>query len=168
MNFKERCRRFPIDAFALLQRDHVRVLLLVKQLSILPAGSAERDASLLQLSRELAVHASLEEKVLYSALREGAATRAEILDALKHHERIHELLFDLVVMPGDEAAWRKTFAELAAVVARYVEHEEAEIFPIARQLVTPLQRRRMTRDLLAEQRRLTRVVGAAANHWSSC
>jgi hypothetical protein len=134
--------------------------------SALRCGEPRRDQLLLQLSRELAVHASLEEKVLYAQLRDGAASHAKVLDALKHHERIHELLFDLVVMRPDESAWRKMFAQLADVIAQYVEHEEAELFPLGRQLISPLQRRRMTRDLLAEQRRLTGGVGSHARPWS--
>ncbi len=165
MYFKGRCGRAPIDGFALLQRDHVRVLLLVRKLSILSSASAEREGLLLQLSRELAVHASLEEKTLYADLRCTAASCAKVVDALKYHERIHELLFDLVVMPADDAGWLKTFAQVADVIRRYVEHEETEIFPLGRQLMTPLRRRRMTRELLAEQRRLSRVVGSAASHW---
>jgi len=151
-----------IDGWALLQRDHIRVLLLVQKLRVLPFEAPDRDAALLQLSRELAVHASLEEKVLYAELHDGAATRAKVLAALKYHERIHEHLFDLAVMRPDETAWRNAVADLAEVVVRYVEYEESEIFPIGRQLMTPLRRRRMTRDLLAEQRRLTRIVGPPA------
>jgi len=162
MMFKERSQRVPIDGLALLQRDHIRVLLLVQKLRVLPFEEPDRDAALLQLSRELAVHANLEEKVLYVELRDGVATRAKVLGALKYHERIHELLFDLAVMAPDETAWHKAVAQLAEVVARYVEYEEAEIFPIGRHLMTPMRRRRMTRELLTEQRRLTRIVGPSA------
>jgi hypothetical protein len=167
MQFQQRFGTQPIDALALLQRDHIRVLLLVNTLRALPAGSTEREASLLQLSRALAVHATVEEKTLYAELRDGAATREKVLDVLKHHERIHELLFDLVVTPPDEAAWQKTFAELDQVIARYVAHEEAEIFPVAREVISPWRRRRMTRDVLAEQRRLTRSISPAASRRSA-
>ena len=160
--FNERRHRVPIDALAVLQRDHVRALLLVHKLGNVPVGSSERDALLLQLSRELAVHASVEEKVLYSELRDATATRVNVLAALKHHERIHALLFDLVATTPTESDWRNTFVQLAAEVARYVQYEEAELFPAVRQLMTPLRRRRMTRELLAEQRRLTRSGGSAA------
>ncbi len=154
----QRCSRLPIDAFAILQRDHVRVRLLVRKIDSISDGAQERDALLLELSRELAVHASIEEKVLYAELRDAAATREKVVDALKGHERIHELLFDLAVMAPDEAAWRRTFTQLAATIVQYVEREEAELFPIARKLIAPLRQRRMTRDVIAEQRRLTRVV----------
>jgi hypothetical protein len=156
--------RLPMDAMALLQRDHIRALVLVRQIEALTPDPASRSAHLLQLSRELAVHAAVEEKALYAVLRDGVQTRDIVAEAAKHHQRIHELLFDLAVKPPDAADWSASFAQLAAVVSGYVEHEETRVLTAARETIAPARMRGVMRELLGEQRRLLRAVRPSP-HW---
>ena len=116
-----------IDAVAFLEGQHWEVNDLFKEL-----GKASTPAKKAMLFREiadkLAVHAAIEEKVFYPAVK-ARQTEDILLESLEEHLGIKRLIADLMaISPEDE-----TFDAKAQVLRAQVEHhileEEGDLFP---------------------------------------
>lgn len=123
-----------MDAFELLTTDHRRVSELFEQLEAQPEGTGgAREALFTQLKNELSIHADIEERIFYPALREHAETRELVPEALEEHQTVKEMLAQLEMMPKDTAEWTDTLIELRENVDHHVDEEESEIFEKARE-----------------------------------
>jgi len=126
-------RHQPDDVIAMLTADHRQVCALFQQYADTP------DPYLQQLIAEhvfaeLALHALLEETILYPALAELADAEGKQLvdDALQDHQRVREGIADLREM-DDDAAFETRFHALRDHVEQHVEEEESAMFPQAEQ-----------------------------------
>lgn len=107
-----------------LRDDHARI----KRL-FLRANQASEDLDIaLDVCDELTIHATIEDEIVYPALRElnsGLADESE-----DDHEAAKELIAEIEDLDPDDPAVRTMMMQLQKSVLRHVEHEEKVVFPV--------------------------------------
>jgi len=119
-----------VDAIQFIKKDHREIEQLFARFDRAErAGDVSRQRELGHaIVRELSLHASIEEQLLYPALRR-AGVGVETLDALEEHHAVKVTLDELDPMsPGDERFAPKMHLVVEAV-RRHVEEEERALLP---------------------------------------
>ena len=147
----------PGDAVDLIIEDHRRADELFQQYESQPASTdGERRRALVdQMIKELSVHATVEEEVLYPAIREALPEGEELAsESLDEHRRVRELLAQLDGRDPSSAGYDQLVLQLIDDVRQHVEEEESDLLPRLREAISP--------ERLAEMRTLMERVKQAA------
>lgn len=120
-----------MDAIALLKKDHATVKRLFKRLlDDRDVDHARGDEVFRRLRQELAIHAEIEEQLLYPTLRTRVADLEEdVLEALEEHHVAKTTLAELERMGSGEERFEAKLAVLREYVMHHVNEEEQELFP---------------------------------------
>lgn len=134
-----------MDAITLLKQDHRTVEELFKKYeSFGPRAKKGRQETVDRIIRELSVHASIEEAILYPTIREAVSRKGELddltLEALEEHHVAKWLLSELDGMPPEAERFRAKMMVLIESVRHHVEEEEQTLFPEVRK---ELKRKRL-------------------------
>jgi hemerythrin superfamily protein len=121
-----------MDALKLLTQQHREVDALFEQFEE-AEDDAEKRACFDEIADNLAIHATIEEKFFYPAVR-AKQTEEELEESFDEHLEIKKLLVDAMnstEKPGFDAR----VAALQGAVEHHVEEEEEELFPTVRELL---------------------------------
>jgi hemerythrin superfamily protein len=120
-----------IDAIAVLERDHRDIEELFRLFE--RSGSAARKKDLSErIVRELSIHASIEEQLVYPRARrliDGGAKEPQVLLALEEHHVAKVGLAEIQALPATDARFDAKVRVLIANVRHHVEEEERDLFP---------------------------------------
>lgn len=90
--------------------------------------TARRALHLAQIKHMIGKHAFQEENAVYATMRQrGLLTEAQHLN--EDHGVVKQLLFELTMMPKDDARWIETLRTLRRDLEKHMAEEENEIFP---------------------------------------
>jgi hypothetical protein len=156
-----------VDAIDLLTEDHARVLALFDDYTRLPRREAEAQKQALarRICTELAVHAQIEEEILYPAARAVLRDDAELMDeAFVEHLMARELIAAIAGMEAEDLLFDAKVAVLGEYVRHHVREEEQVMFAKLRATALDL---RALGDKLARRREelfdeFADVLGGAA------
>jgi hemerythrin superfamily protein len=121
----------------ILKRDHQTVKDLFAAYTKLGDGDIEeKDRLWQQLNEELTIHAEIEERLFYPAVRDVNTDEAEDLvnEALEEHRIVKTLLEEMSDLGVGEDAFEAKMKVLREGVLHHAEEEEKEIFDQARKL----------------------------------
>ena len=120
-----------MNAIKLLKTDHQKVEKLFKQFEGLTDRAKKTKKQLVDdLIHELAVHATIEEQLLYPAMRSKGGKLDEMaLEALEEHYVVKWTLDALRKMRPEHERYDAKVKVLIDVVRHHVEEEETEAFP---------------------------------------
>jgi hemerythrin superfamily protein len=122
------------DAVAVIQSDHRRIEQLFR--SFESARGVEAKARLAsEISRELSIHASIEEQQVYPRLRalvERDPKEPQVLLALEEHHVAKLALSEIRALPPASKRFDAKMRVLIANVRHHVEEEERELLPAMR------------------------------------
>ena len=82
---------------------------------------------------ELEVHADLEEKLIYPAIREQIDEDEMMNEAVEEHHLVHVLIKELKKLKPKDEAFQAKFKVLGELVKHHIEEEEGEILPKAQE-----------------------------------
>jgi len=121
------------DAPTLLQLDHAQLRDLFRgyrQLGDDPRPSKQELFELIR--RTLAVHAVIEEDVLYPAVEHapGLGAARLVADARKEHRLLKSQLAEIGALSPDDAGYDARMDALRETVEHHAEEEEQKLFPI--------------------------------------
>jgi hemerythrin-like domain-containing protein len=121
-----------MNAITMLKAQHREVAALFEQLE--KASSAARQGELFEeIADALAVHAAIEERHFYPAVKDKL-TEGILRESVEEHLQIKRAIADLLdVDAGDETFLGKV-ADLRDDVERHVEEEETDLFPKVQRL----------------------------------
>lgn len=127
----------PIDAIALLKKDHEKVRDLLSKLEKSADRGGDRAMQLYtQVEAEVKVHSQVEEEIFYPAFRDAAKKKDDTKMFFEATEEHH--VVDLVMPELRDTDSKEEFAAKAKVLKELIEHhadeEEKEMFPRARKL----------------------------------
>lgn len=124
-----------MNAITLLKADHKTVKTLFKQFEQLGENArSEKKKVVERIIKELAVHAVIEEQVLYPAARKAVPDGEEnVLEALEEHHIVKWTLSELEKMSPEEERFDAKVSVLIESVRHHIEEEEGELFPKLRQ-----------------------------------
>ncbi len=116
----------PTDPIVQLEQDHRMALSLVGTVRR-ETGDVRRDA-LRQLVKELSVHASVEEMVIYPAIRRAFSTGDQWVDAdLADHQAMKEILVRLDRADPDDDSVTTDIEALGTALEAHVSEEEVQL-----------------------------------------
>jgi hypothetical protein len=78
---------------------------------------------------ELEIHADLEEKLIYPAIREQIDEDEKMNEAVEEHHLVHILIKELKKLKPNDEAFRAKFKVLGELVKHHIEEEEGEMLP---------------------------------------
>ncbi len=126
-----------MNAIELLKNDHDKVESIFEKLEPTTERAVKtREELFTQLKQELDIHAHIEEKIFYPAIKDAAATRAITLEGYEEHHVVKILLGELAAMPVDTEQWTAKLKVLKENVEHHVEEEEDEMFKSARKVLS--------------------------------
>jgi Hemerythrin HHE cation binding domain. len=155
-------RRKTMDAFTLLKNDHKKVAALFEKIEPTTERAVKtREEVFGKLREELDVHAHIEEKILYPALKKEAETRDITFEGLEEHHVIKMLLAELAGMAVDSEEWTAKAKVLQENVEHHVEEEETKMFKLGREVLTKEQIEDLGIRLEAEKNRVRATAATA-------
>ncbi len=133
----------------MLKDDHEKVKGLFEDFE--SAEGAEQADIASTAIRELEVHADLEEKLIYPAIREEIDEDEMMNEAVEEHHLVHILIKELKKLKPKDEVFQAKFKVLGELVKHHIEEEEGEMFPKAQEsevnwekLETAVMKRRET------------------------
>ena len=149
-------KKSPTDALDLLVADHRTVDDLFDRFEKLGGNATKSKRDIAdKIIRELAVHAVVEEQVLYPVIRECSDDMRElVLESLEEHHVAKLLLAELQNMDADHERFAAKVTVVAESVRHHVEEEEQELFPKVRKA--------LGNDLLGEMGKAIKQAKKAA------
>jgi hemerythrin superfamily protein len=121
-----------MDVFKLLKQDHKEVQQLFKKIEDSSDGAIKtREKTYKELAKELAVHASLEERLVYPRLREIEALEDTVKEGIEEHHVAEQLMEEIAKMSASDEQWMAKVTVLKEMIEHHVEEEEKELFPKA-------------------------------------
>jgi hemerythrin-like domain-containing protein len=126
-----------LDALTLLERDHRRLEDLLKRGEETTEAAVTRRRELLEtVTKMLTIHETIEEQVLYPALKQHPETRAIVLEGFQEHHVADLIVKELHQVAEDNEAWGAKFKVLKENIEHHIEEEEGSMFRSARGVMT--------------------------------
>lgn len=121
----------PIKATDLLKKDHDTVRELFKRYE--EAQGAARAAIVDEVSRELTIHATIEEELFYPALQKSreSDTLKMVRESFEEHKIVKTLIRELAETPPKDPQFDAKFTVLKESVEHHAGEEEHDLFPDA-------------------------------------
>lgn len=144
-----------MDAITLLVKDHQTVEKLFEKFEQTgPRAMKARKSLADRMVRELSVHASIEEQVLYPAIRESLPeVEDDVLEALEEHHVAKWVLSEIDGMKPEHERFQAKVTVLMENVRHHVEEEEEELFPKVRKALSAEQLEQIG-EALAEAKKM--------------
>ena len=114
-----------MDAIALLKHDHREVEKLFKELE----KGKNREQLFKELKNSLDVHAEIEEKLFYPAVRDAKQTHDIVIESFEEHKQVKMVLMDLEKADKNTEHWLAGVKVLMEDVQHHVGEEENDMFP---------------------------------------
>ena len=119
-----------------------------------------------RLKHELAIHETIEEEILYPALKEFAKTKDITLEAYEEHHVVDQIVGELEATPVSDETWGAKLTVMKENLEHHIEEEEDEMFKQARQVMEPAELEELgermaarKEELLAEDRSIASYGG---------
>lgn len=118
------------EVLNMLKEDHEKVRELFEQFEQ-TEDDEERAAIIKAAIKELEVHADLEEKIIYPALRRCLEDDTLLNESLEEHHVVHLLIKEIKSARGKQGRRDAKFTVLAENVKHHIKEEEESLFPEA-------------------------------------
>jgi hemerythrin superfamily protein len=137
-----------MNAVQWIKQDHRAVKGLFRKFE--RAGGAEKQRIGAQIITELSVHATLEEELLYPALRaQDPRLEDKVLEALEEHHVAKATLAELDKMKVDDERYDAKMTVLRESVEHHIEEEEGELLPRLQRLLSGEMLDAMGQEMMA-------------------
>jgi hemerythrin superfamily protein len=125
------------DALALIHSDHEEVAALFKIALSESATSAAKRAAIEKVCFSLTVHAKMEEKIFYPALRKAGKKdeKDSVLEAAEEHGVVKDLIGKIKRVRGRDETLEAKVKVLKELVEHHVREEESTMFSEARKVL---------------------------------
>jgi len=138
---KKTARVSTTDALAVLAKDHKRVKKMFKDFEKLKENGAAADKQALaqQICTELTLHAEVEERIFYPAVREAINNEDLLNEAEVEHASAKDLIAQIQSGDPSDPIWSAKVSVLGEYVNHHVEEEEGQMFPKAKKAKMDLE-----------------------------
>jgi hemerythrin superfamily protein len=151
-----------MNALTLLQEDHVRIKkLLAEGESTTERGEKTRTELFGRLKATMVAHESMEEQVLYPALKAHPKAKELTLEAYQEHHVVDLVFEELERTPVTDERWGAKFTVAKENIEHHIEEEETDMFKKCRQIFSSDELEQMG-SKMAEIQSLALQVESAA------
>lgn len=124
-----------MDALKLLKQDHEDVKNILSQLDDTTERATKTRTTLFEkVKRELMIHETIEEEILYPAFQEQAKLKDIVLESYQEHHLVDLVMGELTGLTPEDEQWGAKLSVMKENVEHHIEEEEGEMFKKARQL----------------------------------
>jgi hypothetical protein len=124
-----------MDALTLLKEDHDRIKkMLADGDKTTERGEKTRQELFEKLKETLVAHESMEEQVLYPALKAHPKAKDLTLEAYEEHHVVDEIMEELEQTPVTDDTWGAKFTVAKENLEHHIEEEEGEMFKTCRDI----------------------------------
>ena len=126
-----------LSALELIHADHQEVAALFKTALDDETPSAAKKAAITKACYALTVHADMEEKIFYPALRKAGKSKEKdsVLEAVEEHACVKDLVAKIKRITGRDETLMAKVTVLKELVEHHVKEEESEVFDEARNVL---------------------------------
>ena len=125
-----------MDALTMLKADHDKVKGMLDKLDeTTERAEVTRTEGLQALKQELTIHETIEEEILYPALKEFSNTREITFEAYEEHHVVDTIMAELEQTPVDDEQWAAKLTVMKENLEHHIGEEEDEMFKQARQVM---------------------------------
>lgn len=145
-----------MDIYAYIIRDHRKLSGLMDDLMSIRLP-AVRQTLFDQIKTELSAHNDAEERTFYAAIEHALPSQKinDMLEKSEHeHHEIKALLHVLSRLSISSEDWMEKFGELKFAIEHHVAKEEGEVFPRAKEALSPLDAHRVALQMDALKQQL--------------
>jgi hemerythrin HHE cation binding domain-containing protein len=155
--FTKRLPGGAVDAITLLETDHRHLEDLLKRGEETSERAVKARKALLDtIARELTIHETIEERLLYPALKEYPEARGIVLEGFQEHHVVDLIMKELYETSVSDEEWGAKFKVFKENIEHHIKEEEGPMFRTARGV--------MSRDeLIALGRQMAEMKDAAQN-----
>lgn len=126
-----------MNAIDLLNEQHDEVAALFAKAEK-ATGPAAKEKLFIQIADALAMHATIEEKIFYPAVK-AQRTEDILLESLEEHLGIKRVLADMLDMKPTDETFDAKLTVLKEQVEHHVEEEKTDLFPKVKKLMDKKQ-----------------------------
>ena len=123
-----------MDAIKLLDSQHDEVSAMFKKFEH-ASSTVEKRALAERIADALAMHATIEEKIFYPAVK-AASTEDILLESVEEHLSIKRVLADIVAMQASHPHFDSKVKVCSELVEHHVGEEREEMFPKVRKILS--------------------------------
>ena len=124
-----------MNALDLLEEDHKKMKKLLEDLdSTTERGVKTREELFAKVKTELKIHETIEEEILYPALKEHPKAKEIVLEGYEEHHVADTILSEIQDVPVDDERWGAKLSVLKENIEHHIEEEEDEMFKKARDI----------------------------------
>lgn len=124
-----------MDALKLLKRDHDKVKKMLSELDDTTERAVQKRTMLFEkVKRELTIHETIEEEILYPAFKEQAKLKDIVLEGYQEHHVVDLVMGEISGVSPKAEEWGAKLSVMKEGVEHHIEEEEGEMFKKARQL----------------------------------
>jgi hemerythrin-like domain-containing protein len=151
-----------MDALSLLKEDHDKVKKMLEELdSTTERGVKTREELFTKVKQELQVHESIEEEILYPALKDHPKTKELALEAFEEHHVVNMVMAEIEGVPFEEETWGAKFTVMKENLEHHIEEEEGEMFKQAKQVFDNDELAQLGERMAARKQELMQQASAA-------
>jgi hemerythrin superfamily protein len=138
----------PMKATDMLKKDHRKVEELFSEYED-QASRARKKEIVDQISRELDIHAQLEEKIFYQSIKSAKEEDPKkiVRESFEEHKIVKTLIAELAGMNPSDAQYDAKVTVLKESVQHHVKEEEGELFPAAEKEFSDEQLQRLGEEM---------------------
>lgn len=152
-----------MDVLTLLKEDHDRIKkMLADGESTTERGEKTRTELFTRLKETLIAHESMEEQVLYPALKAHPKAEELTLEAYEEHHVVDLVLEELEMTPVSDEQWGAKFTVAKENIEHHIEEEEGEMFKLIRDIFSTEERAHMGTQMAEIQKLAKQVIGSEA------
>ena len=124
-----------MNALDLLEDDHKKVKKLLEDADSTTERGVKTRAELFgRIRKEMKVHETIEEEILYPALKEHPKAKEVVLEGYEEHHVVDEIMGELGATDFDDERWGAKLSVMKENIEHHIEEEEEDMFKKARQI----------------------------------
>jgi hemerythrin-like domain-containing protein len=146
-----------VDALQLLKGDHQKVKRMLEELDATTERAEKtRTETFERLKRDLTIHETIEEEILYPALEGFAKTKDITLEAFEEHHVVDLIVAELDATPVSDETWGAKLTVMKENLEHHIEEEEDEMFKQARQVMDHNELAELGEQMEARKKQLSK------------
>ncbi|HEX7154279.1 MAG TPA: hemerythrin domain-containing protein [Thermoanaerobaculia bacterium] len=160
-----------LDAVEILERDHERILRLLRELDT--TASSDRKEHLFDLAEEaLQIHSAIEEDYFYPAVRRAACSsegEEVYIKSREEHKLVDMVMPHLRMVDTGSEVFTAKIRLVRQLVAHHIEEERQHLLPLAREVLSREELEDLAGPMLDTKRALRgKVILAAQSRAFDC
>lgn len=136
-----------MNAIDLLEQQHKEVDQLFKKAEKTQQAH-EKEFLFAQVADALAMHATIEEKIFYPAVK-ASDTADILLEAVEEHLEVKRIIADMLDLPATDSTFDAKLKVLQENVDHHVEEERSDLFPKVKKLMNAEQLEALGQEMTA-------------------